>query len=223
MTPIEALLPQPATACPRVVVLAAHPGDEILGASSVLTKLPTCVVVHLNDGAPFEPELWPGDGAFASREANTRARRREAEAALSCCGVPRERALCLGCPEQRTAWYLLSLCQRVAAIVERYDPDCVLTHAYEGGHPDHDAAAFIARGALRMIEGDSRATVLEMATSHGPRGDLQANQFLTVSGTRAVTHCLSESELGQKRDMLACHASQPARAGFEPRLDIREL
>lgn len=210
MTPIEALLSQPAASCPSVLVLAAHPDDEILGASSVLASGLACVVVHLTDGAPFEPELWPEDRAFASREAYARERRREAESALALCGVPREHVLSLGCPELRAAWSLLPLCQRFAAIVERYGPDCVLTHAYEGSHPDHDAAAFIAHGALRMIEGESRATLLEMAATHPTPGQQQANRFLAATGTRAFTHVLSEAEQSHKRAMLACHTSQHA-------------
>jgi len=210
MTPIEALLPQPAASCPRVVVLAAHPDDEILGASSVLGRAASCLVVHLTDGAPFERELWPTDRPFGSREAYARERRREAEAALSLSGIPRERIVCLGCPDQRAAWSLLPLCQRVAAIVERYDPDCLVTHAYEGGHPDHDAAAFIARGALHMVEGDSHATLVEMATYHGASGSLCANQFLTAGTTRTLTHMLSEAEQAHKRALLACHATQHA-------------
>lgn len=210
MTPIDALLPEAAASCPRVVVLAAHPGDEILGASSVLASGASCVVVHLTDGAPFEPELWPEDHAFASREAYARERRRESEAALALCGVPRGHVLCLDCPDQRAAWSLLPSCQRFAAIVERYDPDCLLTHAYEGTHPDHDAAAFVARGALHMIEGESHAALVEMAASHGGRGALPANDFLAPAGggRQALTHALSDAEQAHKRAMLACHASQ---------------
>jgi LmbE family N-acetylglucosaminyl deacetylase len=31
----------------------------------------------------------------------------------------------------------------VKAVVSQVQPDCILTPAYEGGHPDHDAACFI--------------------------------------------------------------------------------
>jgi hypothetical protein len=68
----------------------------------------------------------------------------------------------------------------------------------------------VARGALRMIEGDAQAQLLEMATYHGERGALCANQFLAQASRHTVTHMLDDAEQARKRAMLACHATQQA-------------
>ena len=52
------------------------------------------------------------------------------------------------------------------------DADLVLTHAYEGGHPDHDAVAFAVSGGGAARGSDAAdTTVVEMPFYHaGPGG-----------------------------------------------------
>src|SRR5262249_54504180 len=83
----------------RGLVLAAHPDDETIGASTILTQLPDVTVVFLTDGAPCDQTFWSPD-AKGSRTDYAQLRWQEARAALSLAGVPADRILCLGAIDQ---------------------------------------------------------------------------------------------------------------------------
>ena len=40
----------------RTVLLAAHPDDESIGMSAILSSLPALVMIHATDGAPEDME-----------------------------------------------------------------------------------------------------------------------------------------------------------------------
>lgn len=64
---------------------------------------------------------------------------------------------------------LVPLARALAADLDALRPRRLVTHAYEGGHPDHDAAAFVARAALDLLRRSGRPAprLLEMALYHG--------------------------------------------------------
>ncbi|HLU67947.1 MAG TPA: PIG-L family deacetylase, partial [Kofleriaceae bacterium] len=62
---------------PRLLVIAAHPDDETIGAAALLTTFDRCAVVHLTDGVPRDRAFWPGR-APASAEGYAARRRAEA-------------------------------------------------------------------------------------------------------------------------------------------------
>ena len=50
-------------------------------------------------------------------------------------------------------------------------PTSILTHAYEGGHPDHDAVAFAVAAAVRVAGRAADTTIVEMPFYRaGPEG-----------------------------------------------------
>jgi LmbE family N-acetylglucosaminyl deacetylase len=100
-------------------------------------------------------------------------------------------------------------------ILKDFKPSAILTHAYEGGHPDHDAAALVARLSAQMIrQNDHAPDVLEMTSYHSSEGKRVAGQFLTpvsvLSGSigPAVHLKLSPEERIRKARMLGCYVSQ---------------
>jgi LmbE family N-acetylglucosaminyl deacetylase len=84
----------------------------------------------------------------------------------------------------------------------------VVSHPYEGGHPDHDACAFAARAAItRLRRRGTAPRLMEMTSYHRWRGTLRTGAFLP--GRRpAVQVELSAAERALKRRMLDCFASQ---------------
>src|SRR5438270_8219336 len=66
----------------HLLILAAHPDDETIGASLLLARFPQAKVVFLTDGAPHDPRFWSRI-AKGSREDYAHIRRQEAEKALA--------------------------------------------------------------------------------------------------------------------------------------------
>lgn len=185
----------------RLIVVAAHPDDETIGLGGLLHGLRDATVVHVTDGAPR-------DGADAARHGLTAAgyaalRRQEALAALAIAGIAEARSFALGLPDQEVARHLVALARGLAAFVAEQRPDLVVTHAYEGGHPDHDAVAFAVRAALR----EQSVPLAEMTGYHaGPEG-WEIGRFLPPADT-AIRVPLDAATVAAKRRMLDCYASQ---------------
>lgn len=193
----------------RVLVVAAHPDDETIGASALIGPPREAVVVHVTDGAPRDPRWWPP--GVADRGAYARIREREAERALAHVRADR---IALGLVDQEAVHALPQLVRLLAAHIVRRAPDLVVTHAYEGGHPDHDAAAVAVARACELAPRPPR--VCEMALYHGALGRFVAGEF--ADGRAAVCHVLDPEERARRRAMLACFASQEAT--LAPFLDL---
>src|SRR6202030_2852822 len=79
----------------RVLVLAAHPDDETIGASLLLSRFPQSIVAFLTDGAPRDTSLWSA-GVNGSREDYANTRREEALRALAFADVSPQNIFWLG-------------------------------------------------------------------------------------------------------------------------------
>ena len=194
----------------RTVVLAAHPEDETLGAATLLSRLADPWVIGIADGAPRDPRFVPA-GAPADSQAYARLRRRELRAALALAGVGAERVLQLGVPDLTASEDLPRLVHRLTLLLRGLKPQIVVTHAYEGGHPDHDAAAFAAQAAAERLGREEGWTpwLVEMLSYHQEGDQLVADRFLAGPTDRfAVSLRLSPRERRMRRQMLECFASQ---------------
>lgn len=195
---------------PRTVLVAAHPGDESASVGTRLARLRDARIACVTDGAPR-------DGRDAARHgldvaAYAKLRDRELEAALALCGIEPAQLVRLGIPDQQASLNLAQLAHALAALFEETGAQAVLTHAYEGGHPDHDACAFGVHAACRLLRkrGLEAPVVVEMAGYHwGPEG-LRAGAFLPAHDETPdeVMVQLTPEEQVHKRALLACHASQ---------------
>ena len=136
---------------PRALLVVAHPDDETLGAGARLHRFADLHILHLTDGAPRDPRFARRAGLEGAAE-YAAVRRRELGAAMAIAGVPEDRLHALGAVDQDAAYELVRLTRAIADFVDMLRPEVVLTHPYEGGHPDHDAAAFVvAAAALEHI------------------------------------------------------------------------
>ena len=196
----------------RVLFLAAHPDDETIGASAALTRGPGSIVLYLTDGAPHDLRFW--SSFTGAREDYARTRRKEAESALALAGILPQHILSLEAADQDSIFDVPVLVEKLIKIMRWFQPAILVTHPYEGGHPDHDCAALVAHIAKRCLERDGvLLQLLEMSSYHVRNGQCETGEFLPpVSGTRAclaeLTIHLSPGEQEQKKQMLQRFASQ---------------
>ncbi len=185
----------------RLLVLVAHPDDESVGCATVLQRTQDVTVVFATDGAAHDRKFWP---AYSSRAEYAQIRRAEAIAAAASIGY---RTDFLNIPDQELFRHLREAHGEIAKILQRQKPAAILTHAYEGGHPDHDACSFLAF----HIGQDYDLPIWEMPLYHRGRGERAWQQFipqpLPVAGKERV--CIpSPGELLRKRAMVAAYKSQ---------------
>jgi len=207
-TRVYRVLRHPAPAAEeRVLLVAAHPDDETIGAGARLELLPNLRILHLTDGAPLERRWW-GDPTLATREVYARFRRRELEAALALAGVGPGQLRTLGITDQCASEDLVALTRAMRDEIAEWAPSVILTHPYEGGHPDHDAAAFAVHAACRALRAVSGGAplVVEFACYHlATDGTLRTGAFL---GRSAATLRLTAEQRERKKQMLACFRTQ---------------
>jgi N-acetylglucosamine malate deacetylase 2 len=194
-----------------LMIIAAHPDDDVIGAGALMARVPRVRVVYATDGAPRDGHDARGHG-FADVSAYAAARQREACAALALAGVDADRIACLGVADQQATFALDLLALAIGQRLRVQAPAVVLTHAYEGGHPDHDATAFAVHAALELVQrGPSPSSgppaLLEFAGYHsGPNGGRDTG--FVAADSPVLTKELDEGERRLKARMFACHASQ---------------
>lgn len=193
----------------NLLVVVAHPDDEAIGAGALLRGYPNATIVHLTDGGGADIPSVRARG-FASREDYAHARRREVLAALALVGIPSSQVRCLGIPDGDAGRRLLEVSRLVMDVFDDVRPDVVLTHPYEGGHSDHDAAAFavhLAAGMLRR-DGVGAPLVLELTSYHNRNGERIRGEFLPNSAVPDCEMLLGEEARELKRRMFDAFASQ---------------
>ena len=178
----------------RLLVVLAHPDDEVLAVGGRLEALADSRFLCVTDGVPLDG-MDAGAHGFRRLDEYREARRVELAKALRGLSVSRS----LGISDQRAAWDLAGLTRRVAAEVEAFRPEAVLTHPYEGGHPDHDACAFA------VAHCGASAPVIEAPFYHAVPNGMETGVFLGDPGLMVE---LTEEQRARKRERLACFRSQ---------------
>jgi LmbE family N-acetylglucosaminyl deacetylase len=206
-----------------VLLVCAHPDDETLFATSVLLRQARDLfVLHLTDGAPDDPQARaPGRD---DRTAYAAERQRELARAFDILGLsPRQHAsmdIVDQCLVFRLSTAVLTLCD----VLRERAPSIVFTHAYEGGHPDHDAAALAVKLALTQARelgtrepGARRPVHAEFASYHARTSRVRVRgmpkrlvpmRFNHAIAARVRRVSLTPYERELKRAALACFASQ---------------
>jgi len=196
---------------PRTALVVAHPDDEVIGAGAQLPRFRDLFIFHLTDGAPRDMHDAHAHG-FDNWRAYADTRRKELEGAMNLAGIPMERLVSLGYPDQEASLHLAELVQ---ILVKRFSDskiDLVLTHSYEGGHPDHDAAAFVVQMACRILakSGAPAPSVVEMPFYHSRNGERVVSNFLAHAGSPVSCAQLSVEQRALKKKMFECYRTQEA-------------
>jgi N-acetylglucosamine malate deacetylase 2 len=193
----------------RAAVVVAHPDDETIGIGGSLHRLADAWIVHLTDGAPADMADASAHG-FATRGRYARARRAEARTALALAGIPPSRILGFGVADQAATWMLPFLARRLAAFFAKSGIAVVLTHPFEGGHPDHDAASLAVHAACALLaRADAEPpAILEMAFYHDGESGLVTQRFPDACPAGEWCLELAEEDWLRKQRMLAAFATQ---------------
>ncbi len=185
----------------RLAVVVAHPDDESIAAGASLRLMPGLLLVHVTDGAPVRLDDYRRSG-FDSPAAYGVAREAELQAALAVAGVQPARAR-INVPDQDVALCIRDVAAELGRLLMQHGTEVVLTHAYEGGHPDHDATALAVHVAARRLG----IAVVEFPAYHaGPDGGMAVQRFL--SGPAETLVRLDPGEAARKRAMLDCFTTQ---------------
>jgi LmbE family N-acetylglucosaminyl deacetylase len=194
---------------PSAAIIVAHPDDEVIGAGSRMPRFKQAWIIHVTDGAPRS--MYDARNAgFETWQGYAQARRDELTAALAVAGIGPERMRVIGVPDQGAAFNLVPVTRRVYELLQEMQPEIVLTHPYEGGHPDHDATAFAVHAAQALMEreGLTPPALIEFTSYHERDGQVRHFEFLPNADTEVKTVILTDAEREFKRRMLEAFTTQ---------------
>jgi LmbE family N-acetylglucosaminyl deacetylase len=189
----------------RALVLVAHPDDETIGCSGLLQRASSALVVFAVDGAPphyrFEKQ-------YGSLEQYSDIRFLEASRAFSAlphcsfCRLSRQNGTHY--VDQHLFEELPEALASLNQFVCRFSPDFIVTHAYEGGHIDHDACHFLAAHVARA----HNLMLMEFPSYWKAEDGRDVFQQFRNSRDDDVVLKLSKQEIEVKRQMLASYRTQ---------------
>jgi LmbE family N-acetylglucosaminyl deacetylase len=204
-----------------VMFVGAHPDDETFALGGHLPRLPRADVVIVTDGAPRDLRD-AGKLGFRTAEEYAAARAREMRAALALAGLAEQQLIELHVPDQQAALVLPQLTNWLAELFRSKQTWLVLTHAYEGGHPDHDAVAFAVHAARHTLDaaGEPPPVLIEMPYYRQAAHGSVVQGFDAEDGVYVAE--LNDAQLALKTEIMNCHASQlqlfgRSSAGFRTR------
>lgn len=203
------------TIAARTVLVAAHPDDETLALGARFGQFSDLTLIHLTDGAPLDGADAQRLG-FPTRQAYAAARAAELDAVLEAAGAGMAKRLSYGMTDKGCARDLVRLTERLVHDIA--DAEVVLTHPFEGGHPDHDAAAFAVWAACELLDRDGLSSPLrlEFTSYHqAPEGRV-AERFWHDHSVSEVVLALSDEERARKKGLLDLFATQRDVLGVFP-------
>jgi LmbE family N-acetylglucosaminyl deacetylase len=187
------------------LIVAAHPDDEVLGLGIWMHRQrhSSVHIVHITDGSPKDMQN-AHDLGFRTRRAYALARRQELANALRMAHVPLANCTEFGIIDKEAFLHLPELIERLGSLIHEVRPRRVYCPAYEGGHPDHDAAAFAVATVRRRAQSFEH---WEFPLYHaGEQGQMITAKFIGRAVANSIV--LSEEERLLKKRMLSCFKTQ---------------
>jgi LmbE family N-acetylglucosaminyl deacetylase len=191
-----------------VAVVVAHPDDETIGCGAQLRRFVGATIVAVSNGAPADLTDATRHG-FHNAADYAAAREKELFAALVLAGVPRRKVVQLRWHDQRLAFALAEIALRLEDMCCERGITVILTHPYEGGHPDHDATAFAVHATKALLRSRGHAiSIMEMPFYFLGADGLTVQRFAPGFPDDDVVIHLDGEAQALKRAMIASHATQ---------------
>jgi N-acetylglucosamine malate deacetylase 2 len=195
----------------KILVVVAHQDDET-ACSVLLQRASKAHVVFATDGAPASDFFW---SRYGSRRQYANVRRAEALQALEVIGITdpiflEDPVSHFHFPDQELFRSLGSALEALTTLALRLKPDVLITPAYEGGHPDHDACSFLVSLVGRLLS----IPRWEMPLYHrSPTSCLVHQEFRSPFGGEILLQP-AHHELHRRDRMLSKYVSQPDVTNF---------
>ncbi len=166
------------------VIVTAHADDETLGMGGTLGLFQHACLVQLTDCG--------------------RARHLERHAACAAAAWTMPVIDCEA-PDHGVHLHGAAILSRIQTFLA--DAEAVFTHPYEGGHPDHDSAAFLVQTACERL-GAAAPMRYEFASYHFDGQRRAAGDFYPRGQSDITRVPITGDRLEAKRRALACYGSQ---------------
>jgi LmbE family N-acetylglucosaminyl deacetylase len=188
--------------------VGAHPDDETFALGGQLGLMPNIEIMIVTNGSPRDLRDAHQAG-FDNAERYAAARREELAAALAEAGIPLSQLTMLDVVDQQACQHLVEIAQQIATHLAEHRIGLVLTHAYEGGHPDHDAVALAVRAASRLLQrqGAPAPPIVEMPFYRASGLTTALQDFVPADNAVHEVELTAEQQ-ARKRRLIACHKSQ---------------
>jgi N-acetylglucosamine malate deacetylase 1 len=185
----------------RILVLAPHPDDEVVGACAAITRARAAgdriFCLYLTTGVPLRDVLWP----WERRRHPGKVIRRTDEARLAAKLLDIGFIAVAPWATRTLKDHWASARALIAETVKAERIDALWAPAFEGAHQDHDVANALASTFLEHL------SVSEFAEYNFAGGRVRSQEFVGTNGTETILQ-LTPDEQQLKRRALALYASE---------------